>query len=73
MAQVNLHQSISGQALPRPHARGLWRAITALVATWQSRAQQRRELLEMEPWVLRDLGISRVEAASEAAKPFWRP
>jgi uncharacterized protein YjiS (DUF1127 family) len=73
MAQANLHQSTSGQTLPRAHIRGLWRAIAILIATWQSRAQQRRELLGLEPWALRDLGISRAEAAAEAAKPFWRP
>lgn len=73
MAQVNLHQSTSELTLSRGQAGGLLRGIAALIATWQSRAKQRRELQEMEPWVLRDLGLSKAEAASEAAKPFWRP
>ncbi len=73
MASANLHQSTSDPPLPLAQAGGLWRGLVALIATWQSRAKQRRELKEMEPWVLRDLGLSKAEAASEAAKPFWRP
>ncbi len=72
MAQTNLHQSTSGQALPVASPRGLWRSLIALITTWQTRAQQRRELVEMEPWVLRDLGLSKTDAAAESAKPFWR-
>ena len=73
MAPANLHQSTSEHALPLVQSRSLWRSLTALVATWQARAKQRRELQEMEPRVLRDLGLSQAEAASESAKPFWRP
>lgn len=73
MAPADLHQSTSEQALPLAQTRGLWRSFAALVATWQSRAKQRRELQEMEPRILRDLGLSKAEAASESAKPLWRP
>jgi len=73
MAPAKLHQSTSEHALPLAPAQGLWRNLAALIATWQSRAKQRRELQEMEPRILRDLGLSKAEAAFESAKPFWRP
>jgi len=72
MARANLHQSTSGQALPVASPRGLWRGFIALIVTWQSRAQQRRELLDADSRVLRDLGLSKAEVAAEASKPFWR-
>ena len=72
MAQANLHQSTSGQTLALSPTRTLWRSFVAVIAMWQTRAKQRRELLEMEPWVLRDLGLSKADAAAESAKPFWR-
>jgi len=72
MAQTNLHQSTSGRALPLPPARRLWRGFITLIAIWQNRAQQRRELLEADSRILRDLGLSKAEVAAEAAKPFWR-
>ena len=72
MARANLHQSTSGQALPVASPRGLWRRFIALIVTWQSRAQQRRELLDADSRVLRDLGLSKAEVAAEASKPFWR-
>ena len=72
MVQAHLHQSISDQALPLRPRRGLWRSVMALIATWQSRAQQRRELLDADPRILRDLGLSKAEVTAEAIKPFWR-
>ena len=73
MAQADLHQSSSEVSLSMAQIRGLWRGFAAVIAMWQSRAKQRRELQELESWALRDLGLSKAEAASEAAKPFWRP
>jgi len=45
--------------------------LSRLLLTWWQRAQQRRQLAEMEDWQLRDLGISREMADAEAARPFW--
>lgn len=44
-----------------------------LVLLWDERARQRQRLLAMDDRRLKDLGLSRAEAALEAAKPFWRP
>lgn len=52
-----------GQALTR---------LVEVLATWERRARERRTLAEMSNHMLKDLGISRVDARLEADKPFWR-
>jgi uncharacterized protein YjiS (DUF1127 family) len=47
-------------------------SLLATVATWRDRAVQRRLLLAMDERMLRDIGISRVDAHREGRKPFWR-
>jgi uncharacterized protein YjiS (DUF1127 family) len=42
------------------------------VRLWQERAQQRRALAQLSPYLLRDLGITRYDAEMESNKPFWR-
>ncbi|WP_229677900.1 DUF1127 domain-containing protein [Caldovatus sediminis] len=39
---------------------------------WLERARQRRRLAALTDAALRDIGISRHDAAREASKPFWR-
>ena len=39
---------------------------------WQDRARERRALRELSDSMLKDIGISRVDANREATKPFWR-
>ena len=46
--------------------------LLALAGTWHQRARQRRQLAELSDRQLADIGISRVEARTEAAKPFWQ-
>ena len=46
--------------------------LLAQAIAWQDRATQRRNLTELDDWQLKDIGISRCDAAREAAKPFWR-
>lgn len=42
------------------------------VLTWNDRRRQRRELLELDEHLLKDIGITRVDAEWEGRKPFWR-
>ena len=42
------------------------------LAEWQLLARQRRELRQLTDRELKDIGLSRVDAEREAAKPFWR-
>ena len=45
----------------------LWRTLEI----WQVRARQRRDLLDLDDRLLRDIGINRAVAEREASKPFW--
>ena len=47
-------------------------AAWVLIAAWIERARQRRALAGLDEHTLRDIGITRVEAARESEKPFWR-
>ncbi len=47
-------------------------AILETLLVWQERVQQRRHLVALDDRLLSDMGISRAEAAREAAIPFWR-
>jgi len=66
--------------LPRtystPRARGQHihpvAAAWMLFATWNEQARQRRALASLDDHMLRDIGITRVDAARECEKPFWR-
>lgn len=57
----------------RSYARRLTlQARIRAILTWLERSRQRRRLAGLEPWLLEDIGVSRAQAAGEAAKPFWR-
>ena len=47
-------------------------AFFDLLIEWQARENQRRDLITLDDRLLRDIGISRVDAEREFAKPFWR-
>lgn len=65
--------------LPRTYS--IWRARRELhpfaaafvvIRNWIERARQRHALASLDEAMLRDIGITRVEAARECEKPFWR-
>jgi uncharacterized protein YjiS (DUF1127 family) len=47
-------------------------AAFALIKSWIERTRQRRALGGLDEAMLRDIGITRVEAVRECEKPFWR-
>ena len=47
-------------------------AACRLVADWIERVRQRRALATLDDGMLRDIGVTRVEAARECENPFWR-
>jgi uncharacterized protein YjiS (DUF1127 family) len=47
--------------------------IIALLMRWCDRVRERRTLAELDDRTLHDIGISRIDAAQEWSKPFWRP
>ena len=72
------HDTLAVPSFERWLARG-WRTLQAALArsvdaivTWRERARMRRQLLMLDDHLLRDIGISRLQARREAEKPFWR-
>lgn len=47
-------------------------AATDELACWQERRATRVMLRSMDDHMLRDIGLTRLDAEIEAAKPFWR-
>jgi len=47
-------------------------AACVLLATWIERGRQRQALATLDDHMLRDIGITRIDAARECEKPFWR-
>ena len=45
---------------------------TTTLRLWHDRARQRRQLVELSPEQLRDIGVSHGDAQLEADKPFWQ-
>jgi uncharacterized protein YjiS (DUF1127 family) len=54
----------------RLHASKLY-TLAGIIGAWLDRSRQRRVLAELDDRLLRDIGLTRSEARSEAAKPFW--
>jgi uncharacterized protein YjiS (DUF1127 family) len=50
----------------------IMRSIAMQVRLWRGRSRGRRELAVMSERELHDMGISRMDAADEIGKPFWR-
>ncbi|MBV6634118.1 MAG: DUF1127 domain-containing protein [Alphaproteobacteria bacterium] len=46
--------------------------VFALIAVWQTRAKQRRDLMALPDHMLQDIGVTRADAHREASKPFWK-
>jgi uncharacterized protein YjiS (DUF1127 family) len=42
------------------------------LAEWQERSEQRAHLAGMDDRMLKDIGISAVDATRESSKPFWK-
>ena len=47
-------------------------AAFVTIRRWIERTRQRRALAGLDDQMLRDIGITRVDAACECDKPFWR-
>ena len=56
---------------PRP-IRAALAGLKAQLATWSARQRDRRALLALDDAALKDLGISRAQAAFDHNRPFWR-
>lgn len=60
-----------GRRLVRSADRFLLKTV-CLLQLWSERASQRRRLAELDGHMLKDIGISRADAAREYGKWFWQ-
>lgn len=72
-----MNQAIIGEGIRGPlrKSRTLklsWSRALDTAHLWWQRARTRRQLAELDDRMLMDVGLDRVEAGREAAKPFWR-
>ncbi|AWK89051.1 DUF1127 domain-containing protein [Azospirillum thermophilum] len=51
--------------------RPLWKIVDMLFDACE-RSRQRRALMALDDYLLKDIGISRTDAEHEVRKPFWR-
>ena len=54
------------------HKRASASEFFTLVSTWYERSKSRRELAGLSDHMLKDIGVSRVDAWAESRKPFWK-
>ncbi len=45
---------------------------TDFLQTWADRYHQRKDLLEIDSRLLKDIGLTREDVLQESAKPFWK-
>jgi uncharacterized protein YjiS (DUF1127 family) len=57
----------SRQNVSRPRLRGMIRRLAPMWDAWRTRSI----LTDMNPWQLKDIGISRAEAQTEIARAPW--
>jgi uncharacterized protein YjiS (DUF1127 family) len=46
--------------------------VVETLVRWSERASQRRRLRELDGYMLKDIGLSRADAARESGKWFWQ-
>jgi uncharacterized protein YjiS (DUF1127 family) len=73
------HGALTARPLSEPWLPSAWRGLhaalqqaAAVIWTWRGRARMRHQLAMLDDRLLRDIGITRLQARSEAEKPFWR-
>lgn len=52
--------------------RGWSSSIVRRIARWHRLAYERRLLASLDDRMLRDIGVTRLDAEAESSKPFWR-
>ena len=52
--------------------RGFLSGVRAVLREWRQRKNARLELARLDQRILRDIGLTRLDAEYEINKPFWR-
>jgi len=69
---VTIQLTIAVDGKPIRLFNGLGRIIDGL-REWRRRAESRRDLLDFDGHLLRDIGLTRMDVDREVNKPFWQP
>ncbi|MEM9371675.1 MAG: DUF1127 domain-containing protein [Pseudomonadota bacterium] len=73
MTHSSQHISLAPRPISRlAGCREICSHLINLVRLWRHRARTRMELSDLEPHMLRDIGVTPEQAEHEIAKPFWR-
>ncbi len=67
-----LHHTAADAITPKRSAGDVLTRLFNRLAEWQERHEQRAHLAAMGERMLKDIGVSSVDAAHESTKPFWR-
>ncbi|RMF13850.1 MAG: DUF1127 domain-containing protein [Gammaproteobacteria bacterium] len=51
---------------------GWVRRLGTVLAQWERRARERRQLMELSDHLIKDIGLDRKRVQCEVNKPFWR-
>ena len=70
-APDRISQETQWQASPH-RLSGFLSGVLAALREWRQRRNGRLELARLDERMLRDIGLTRAEAAHEINKPFWR-
>jgi uncharacterized protein YjiS (DUF1127 family) len=62
----------SHTSMTNHHGLGIFTQLRETVHIWRKRQQDRRQLAELTPRDLHDVGLSWSDVIYEAEKPFWR-
>ncbi len=65
-------RSCEGTIARRGSLRRFLSSLLSLPLIWQERYTQRRHLAELEPYMLKDMGLTKADVNEESLKPFWR-
>ena len=60
------------ESMTNHHGSGLFAQLRETLHIWRQRQIDRRQLAELSPRDLHDVGLSWSDVAYEAEKPFWR-
>ncbi|QYK40008.1 MAG: DUF1127 domain-containing protein [Paracoccaceae bacterium] len=61
------------QSRPMPPLAAVLFRVAQVVAGWEERRATRRALSQLDPHMLRDIGLTPEARTAEADKPFWQP
>jgi uncharacterized protein YjiS (DUF1127 family) len=74
-----LYGALATRSSREPWLATAWRSLDTVlqhavdvILTWRERVRTRRQLLMLDDRLLKDIGITRLDAQGEAEKPFWR-